>query len=107
MFAGDPVADWKESIMDNRPTRREQRMRALIAVARMELDPKPETWPVAQLDSEGFAAAAIVTDRMDLLSERCTDPASLWFTLSDPFRAVVKQRNPAMAAYCAYAAKNA
>jgi len=82
-----------------------ERMRALIAFARMELDPDPATWPLDKLGGEGFAAAAVATDRVDLLPEHLAEPATVWKGLGEPFRNLVKQRNPAMAAYCAHAAR--
>ncbi len=81
------------------------RARALIAFARMELDPDPVTWPLDKLGGEGFAAAAIATDRVDLLPEHLADPATVWKDLGGPFRNLIKQRNPAMAAYCEHAAR--
>ena len=87
------------------PTPREQPTRALIALARMDLHPDPAYWPLSDLAGQGFAAAAIATDRVDLLPETLADPAAVWNALDGPFRAVIRQRNPAMAIYCEHAVR--
>jgi hypothetical protein len=51
----------------------------------------------------GFAAAAVMTDRVDLLPDEIADRAVVLRMLPSPFRAVVEQRNPTMAAYCQHA----
>jgi hypothetical protein len=80
-----------------------QPTRALIALARMDLVPDPACWPLDELGGAGFTAAAIITDRMDLLPAWLAGPASAWRELPGPFRTVIKQRNPAMGAYCEHA----
>jgi hypothetical protein len=82
------------------PTPSKQPTRSLIALTRMELASSPTQWPLSELGAMGFAAAALITDRVDLLPDEIADPGVAWGMLPSPFRAVVEQRNPAMAAYC-------
>ena len=103
--------------MTANPNTREQPTRALVALARMDLHPDPAYWPLADFGgrhassadctaiSQGFAAAAIVTDRVDLLPEQLADPVTAWTALEDPFRGIIRQRNPAMAIYCEHTAR--
>jgi len=85
------------------PTRSKQPTRCLIALARMELASSPTQWPLLELGAMGFAAAALMTDRVDLLPDEIADRGVAWRMLPSPFRAVVEQRNPTMAAYCQHA----
>jgi hypothetical protein len=89
---------------DDGPIPGNARTQALIALARIELDHDPATWPTSELGGEGVAAAALITDRLDLLPERLADPAELWRGLPRVFRMLVWQRNPALAVYAVHAA---
>lgn len=87
---------WRRKIRSQQSTDRGE---ALIA-----LDDDPAIWPTSELGGEGFAAAALITDRLDLLPQRLADPAELWRALPRVFRMLVWQRNPALAVYAVHAA---
>jgi len=90
---------------DDDPSSGNARTQALIALARFEIDADPATWPKTELGGEGFVAAALMTDRLDLLPTTLADPAALWCALPGLFQMLVWQRNPALAAYCAHAVR--
>jgi hypothetical protein len=92
-------------IGDDDPSSGDARTRALIALARFELDADASTWPMRELGGEGFAAAALRTDGLDLLPRTLTDTAELWCVLPAPFQMFIWQRNPAPAVYRAQAAR--
>jgi hypothetical protein len=75
--------------------------RALLALAAMPADERPEAWPTERMVRGAFIAAALITERLDALPADCNGPLAAWSVLPKDLRALVQQRNPAMAAFCA------
>lgn len=75
--------------------------RAVATLAGLPNDLTPGFWPVEDLGLDGVTAAALMVDRVDLLPSAVADPAVAWKTLPEPMRAVVRDRNPDMASFCA------
>jgi hypothetical protein len=75
--------------------------RAVVTLARLSGDLDPGSWPVDDLGLEGITAAALLADRVDVLPAALADPVIAWGTLPEPIRAVVHDRNPDMASFCA------
>jgi len=74
--------------------------RTLLALAALPADAPPEAWPQALTAPGGAVAAALITDRVDALPDALADPAAACAALPGDLRALVRERNPAMAAYC-------
>jgi hypothetical protein len=80
---------------DEGPMPSDARTRALIALARIELDDDPATWPTSELGRQGTAAAALVTGRWDTLPT--AGVGSVWREMPRALRTLVRYRNPAVA----------
>ena len=74
--------------------------RAAVVLARLSGETPPEGWPIHELGPEGITAAALMVDRVDLLPAAVADPGTAWARIPTPLRAVVRARNPEMAAFC-------
>jgi len=75
--------------------------RTLVALAAMPADERPEAWPTERMVPGALLAAALITGRFDGLPAWCSGPVAAWSLLPRNLRALVQQRNPAMAAFCA------
>jgi hypothetical protein len=80
------------------------RTQALIALARIEPDDDPSTWPTDELGRQGTAAAALVTGHLDALPTDGVGAA--WQAMPSALRALIRYRNPAAAVYAAHAASD-
>jgi len=74
--------------------------RTLLALVALPADAPPSEWPRERMVPGGVIAAALITDRVDALPDALADPAAAWAVLPKDLRCMVRERNPAMAAYC-------
>ena len=74
--------------------------RTAVILARLSGETPPEAWPIQELGPEGITAAALMVDRVDLLPASVADPGTAWARIPRSLRAVVRERNPEMAAFC-------
>jgi len=74
--------------------------RTLLALVALPADAPPSEWPRERMFPGALIAAALITERVDALPETRADPAAAWAVLPKDLRCLVRERNPAMAAYC-------
>lgn len=76
----------------------------LVAVLNLDDRADPRSWPVESLGRDGFAAAALITSRLDQLPSEFVSAGAAWRSMPRALRAIVRHRNPALALYAAHAA---
>jgi hypothetical protein len=75
------------------------RTQALVALANLDFNAHSSRWPVDVLGCDGIVAAALVTGQPDQIPAEFKDTGTAWRALPRAFRAVVRNRNPAMGVY--------
>lgn len=73
----------------------------LLALAKLPADTPPESWPRECMVPGAHIAAALITERVDMLPDAVADPMIAWRLLPGEIKALVFERNTAMAAFCA------
>jgi hypothetical protein len=80
------------------------RTQALVALANLDFSAHPSHWPVDVLGCDGIVAAALVTGQPEQIPAEFKDTGTAWLALPPAFRAVVRNRNPAMGVYASHLA---